>query len=158
MFFALVLNSSGCYSLKGISIAPEVATFYVAPFTNAAPNAPANAALDFSELFKNKVRTETRLRFTDASPDVEFRGTLNGFRTTSEAPQPNELTAFNRLTVTYSVEYIDHSNEKNNWKNNFSFFANYANDQNLLDVQDALLAVINKQISEDIFNKAFSNW
>lgn len=147
-----------CYSLKGISIAPDVTTFFVNPFTNVASNAPATAALDFSELLKNKIRTETRLIAKENEPNVEFKGTLTNFRVTSEAPQPGEISAFNRLTVSYAIEFIDYGNPKNSWKNNFSFFANFASDQNLLEVQDQLLVGINKQLAEEIFNKAFSNW
>ncbi|MEL6987465.1 MAG: LPS assembly lipoprotein LptE, partial [Bacteroidota bacterium] len=72
--------------------------------------------------------------------------------------EPNETTAFNRLQINVQVDYQNNLDEKDKWSQNFSFFENFASDQNLLDVQDDLINLIYDQIVEDIFNKAFTNW
>ena len=51
LFFALLLITfSGCYSFKGISIDPDVKTFYVQNFESITGNAPPTLALDFTVL------------------------------------------------------------------------------------------------------------
>ena len=49
LFFLPLLFLSGCYSFKGISIDPEVKTFFVQNFESIASNAPPTLALDFTE-------------------------------------------------------------------------------------------------------------
>ena len=39
-----------------------------------------------------------------------------------------------------------------------SFFSDFESSQNLADVQDELIEAIFEQITEDIFNRAFSDW
>ncbi len=158
LLITVVICSLGCYTFSGISIPPEVKTFYVETFVHQANNAPINITQQFCEALRNKIRQQTSLVQTDVDPDVEFKGAITGFRVTSEAPQPGELTAFNRLTIYYSVEYIDNTNPKNNWKSSFNFPAEYASGENLLDVQDELINNIHDQLLEDIYNKAFTNW
>jgi len=74
------------------------------------------------------------------------------------APQPNEQSAFNRLTIGINVIYTNHKNPKDQWNRTFSHFADFGTDQDLLSVQDELIDIIFKQIMEDIFNQAFNNW
>ncbi len=158
LLFLIGISTTGCYSFKGTSISPDVNTFYVAPFDNIAPDAPPTLPITFSEALREKILNESRLIFDDEQPDVEFIGTITTWRVSSEAPQPGELVAFNRLTIGVRVEYINHRNEAENWKSNFSYFADYSADQNLLDVQDQLIEAINEELVNQIFNKAFTNW
>lgn len=154
----LVSALSGCYSLKGYSIAPEVQTYYVGNFKLTALNAPATITQTFAESLKDKISKESRLKYTDENPHLEFNGTIQGFNVTSVAPQPGERTSFNRLTISLTVEYTNNLNPKDKWTKSFSHFEDFPSETNLLQVQDELIDVIFKQILEDIFNQAFNNW
>lgn len=155
----LVLSlCTGCYSLKGYSIAPEVQTYYVSNFKLTALNAPATITQTFAESLKDKISKESRLKYSDNSPHIEFNGTIQGYNVSSVAPQPNETTAFNRLTINVSVEYINNLDPKDTWTKTFSHFADFPTTVNLLSVQDDLIVIIFNQIQEDIFNQAFNNW
>lgn len=162
--YALILLSSSvfvfnqCYSLRGISIDPAVKTYFVSQFKSNATNAPPNLNQTFTEALKEKIRTESRLTYADTDPDIEFKGTIVDFRVSSEAPQPGETTALNRLTITTAIEYIDSKDEKKNWKSNFSFFYDFPSSQDLLSIQEDAIQVISTQMMEDIFNKAFTDW
>lgn len=112
----------------------------------------------FSENLKQKFLNQSRLNFVDIDPDIEFSGEITRFVVTSVAPQPGETTAFNRLEIAVRLKYDYHLDEEENWENSFSFFSDYSRDDNLLDVQDELITIIFQQLSEDIFNKAFTNW
>lgn len=158
VLFLLPLLFLSCYSFKGTSIPPNIKTFFVDRFKNNALNAPPTLDQVFMEALKDKVRTESRLLFEDTDPDIEFVGTLVDFRVTSEAPQPGEIASINRLTIIVAIEYIDRRNEENGWKSNFSHFFDFESSQDLNSVQDEAIEVIQNQIMEDIFNKAFTNW
>ncbi|MBL7804592.1 MAG: hypothetical protein JNL02_12700 [Saprospiraceae bacterium] len=157
--FPALLLFSACYSFRGISIDPNDQTFFVQTFENVAPNAPPTYAIDFTEQFKQKVRTETRLRLQQESPDLEFSGQVTGFNVVPIAPKPGEVVARNRLEIRLRVS-LTYKDEKRNWPNprDFSYFAEFGNDQDLLTIQDQLIREINPQLLEDVFNAAFNNW
>ena len=156
----LLLINYGCYSLKGISIDPAAKTFYVNTFENAAPNAPPTISNLVTESLNQKILRETRLNPSEENIDIEFSGKIRSFRVSSVAPQPGELSAFNRLTITYEVSYSNNmeGKEKENWTKNYTLFSDFSASQNLLDVQDDLIETIHQELMEKIFNDAFTNW
>src|SRR5699024_10348542 len=160
LILSLIGFLAGCYSFKGVSIPTEVSSFYVEEFiiSNRAMKAPRQLGVVFSDQFKQKVLRESRLNFNETDPDIEFSGEITQFAIRSEAPQPDETTAFSRLDITVKVVYTDFQDEENNWEKSFSDFENFDRNVNFLDVQDQLVKEIFDQISEDVFNATFSNW
>jgi Lipopolysaccharide-assembly len=146
------------YSLAGISIPPDVNTYYVETFENQAPGAVPTLPRDFTERLKDKIRTETRLKYNDESPDIEFTGSISDFRVTAEAPKAGEQIGFNKLTIAVQVNFINKKDEKASWKQQFSFEDFFQPEQNLLDVQEDLINNISKELVDRIYNRAFTNW
>lgn len=159
IFSFILFSFSACiYSFRGISIPADVKTFYVTAFEVSATNAQPVLSQTFSDALRDKIQTESRLTQSEIDPDCEFKGDIMRYEVSAVAPQPGELTAFNRLDVTVSVNYINTLDETLSWKQNFSYFSDFASDQNFLTIQDELINTINDQLVEDIFNKAFTNW
>ena len=149
---------AGCYSFKGFSVDPSLNSFRVAQFGITAPNAPPNINQTFSEGLKRKISRESRLVLDEVNPDIQFGGTVTRYHVSAVSPEPGEFAALQRLEITVSIEYTNFRDPEDKWTQNFSFFADYPPEQNLLDVQDDLILIIFDQIEEDIFNKAFTNW
>ncbi|MEO6131188.1 MAG: LPS assembly lipoprotein LptE [Saprospiraceae bacterium] len=158
LLFLSLCAFTGCYLLKGYSIAPEVQTYFVGNFKLTALNAPGTITQTFAESLKDKISKESRLKYTETNPHLEFNGSIQAFNVSSVAPQPGETTAFNRLTISVMVEYTNHLNPKDQWTKSFSHFEDFPSETDLLQVQDDLINIIFKQILEDIFNQAFNNW
>ena len=160
ILFLLFLLYSGCYSFKGISIDPDVKTFYVQNFESIASNAPPTLALDFTERLKDKIRSESRLVLNNEQPDVEFTGRITTFVVVPVAPKPGEVVSLNQLKINVSVKYINNKNEKKSWptERTKGHFAEFSNTADLLTVQDELIRQIATQIMDDIFNEAFNDW
>ncbi len=155
----VVCTLSGCYSFKGIAIPTDVNSYFVENFQNSAPQAPGDINQRFSEALRAKIRNESRLVYNEKSPDIEFSGTITGFRLTPEAPQAGNTVALNKLEITVSVNYINNNDEAKNWKNKqFSFFRTFPSDQDFISIQDGLINEIFKQLMENIFNDAFTGW
>ena len=112
----IILLTSQCYSFKGISIDPNVNTFYVARFEQALLDAdippPPTLPLTFTEALIDIIRKETRLNYSDVDPDVEFSGTITGYEISSQTPQEDQTTAFSQLTIKVNVEYNKHEKDK----------------------------------------------
>jgi protease II len=157
-FFSSFLLSACCYSFKGVSIPAEINTFYVENFTLRAENAPVELDIIFSQALRNKIRNESKLRQREQDPDVLFSGEITNFYVSAEAPQENNTVALNKLEITVQVVYTNNRNEKENYTQSFSFFKTFPSDQDLQSVQDALIKEIFKTITENIFNKTFTNW
>ncbi len=146
------------YSFQGISIPPDVNTYYIELFENQAPNSTPTLPRDFTERLKDKIRTETRLKYNDETPDIEFTGAVTEFRVTAEAPKAGEQIGFNKLTISVQVNFVNNKDEKANWKQQFSFEDFFGPNDNLLDVQETLIENITKELADRIFNRAFTNW
>lgn len=158
LLLAGIILASGCYSLSGVSIDPSVKTYFVYEFKNNALNSPSSLALTVTENLKDKIRTESRLAYTELNPDIEFKGTIVDYRVTSEAPQPGEISSINRLTILTSIEYIHNKDEEKGWKSNFSHFFDFPSSQDLSSIEEQAISEIFDQILEDIFNRAFTDW
>lgn len=118
----------------------------------------ASLANSMTEALRLKFITSTNLKQLDREGDLEFQAVINGYQVTPVAPQANEIAAVNRLTITVSVEYVNHQNEKQSWNSSFSRYADYDSNKDLSAIQDQLIKDINDQIVDDIFNKAVVNW
>ncbi len=158
VFILFLQLFTGCYSFKGISIPPNINTFYIEDFINRAPNAPGAIDQTFSEALRTKIRNESRLRLVDIDPDIVFKGAVSRFQITSEAPQAGNTISFNKLTIGVDVEYVNSRNEDDNWKQSFSFFRDFESNADFQSLQDGFIAEIFRQITEDVFNRAFTNW
>ena len=147
-----------CYTLNGISISPATETFYVAQFDKVTSEGPPDLAQRFSELLKRRVNDDTRLAFAETDPDVEFVGSITGFTITPEAPNPETGADLNRLTIRVQVDYTDAKTPDNSYSQTFTDFENFAGAADPLTVQDDLVEILFDRLTEEAFNKAFSNW
>ena len=159
---AALFFSSCNVSLKGITIAPTISTFYIDLFQNRAFNAPPDIGIQFTKAFKELVLNSTRLNYDEYNPDIEFSGSVSSFNVTSVAPEQQENggvgSALNRLSISVEVDYFNKQDEEDTWNQSFSFFQDFESTESLEDVQDELIVTIFDQINQDVFNKAFTNW
>ena len=136
-------------------------TVSVEQFEILAPNAPPTAAQEFSEAFKMKILSDTRLQYIEGVGDIAFEGKLTRYELTSIAPTGNDNSNFQqRLTITMTISRKDNKDEApaKSWETPFTRFADFPADADLSSVQDQLITSIYEQILEDVFNKSFTGW
>lgn len=151
----------GCkinYSFTGASIAEDVKTVSVKTFQSYAPLANANLSQTFTEDLKDKFISQTNLDLAVRNGDLQFEGSITGYNVTSVAIQGNETAALNRLTITVKVKFTNTKDKEADFETNFSRYLDYDSSQNLSSIEDELIKDINDQLTQDIFNKAVSNW
>ena len=155
----IAILNSGCYSFKGFTIdCNTTKTFNINTLSNNAPSAPATINIDFGELLRDKVLSETCLSSISGNGDVEFSGEVFKFSVTSVAPSADETNLLNRLTIGISIDFINHISPDENYNKRYEWYEEYDSNENLLSVQDQLIATISEQIIINIFNDAFTNW
>jgi len=162
LLFLLIASISGCkvYSFTGASLPADIKTVQIDQFRNAASNGPALLNQTITDALKTKLITEANLRQVTYDGDVVFKGSLTGYSYSAQAPTAQLQSGVNRLTITISITYENKKYPKDSWKQPvlFSRYSDAPGNQNLSDVEPALITDIVKQLMDDVFNKAFVKW
>ncbi|WP_295670663.1 LptE family protein [uncultured Mucilaginibacter sp.] len=162
-----LIGSSCSYSLKlsGASIPVNMKTIRVEFFENNAQLVVNNLSTNFTEALKTRIRNTTKLAVVQGEADAIMSGAITDY---SIAPVSINATANNvapiagasRLTITIKVKYENllEKGKKDNdsFEESFTKYQDFSGDINTQE--QTLIAAINKQLTEDIFNKAFANW
>ncbi len=160
-FILLVAVTPSCkmgYSFNGASIPPEAKTVSVQYFQNFAPLANPTLSQSITEALKDMLLSQTKLNLVNKNADFNFEGSITGYSSSPIAIQSNDQAALNRLTITVNIKYTSKLDEKKNFEQSFSNFADYSSAKNLSEVEVDLIKQINDKLTLDIFNKAFNNW
>lgn len=159
--FLLLFNQSCTISLNGASIPAELKTINVGYFENNAPLVVGNLSQNFTEALKSRIRSTTRLSIIQGEADASLTGNITGYSIEPVSIQATNnnvapIAGANRLTITVNVTYTNKANKKFNFTQSFPAFADFTGD--IANQEQGLIATINKQLTEDIFNRAFANW
>lgn len=155
----LLYGCSVSYSLSGASIPPDAKTFSVQYFQNQAPLAGPTLSQTFTDALRDYLASQSRLTLVK-NGDLDFQGAITGFTIAPLAASTASTgqSSLTRLTVTVEVTYADKNDPKKGFTASFSRYADYPSSSSLSSVQSDLMLQINKQLVQDIFDKAFNNW
>lgn len=149
------------FSFSGASVPPDAKSISVQYFQNQAPLAGPTMSQAFTDALRDYVTAQSHLPLVE-NGDLDFTGAITGFYTqpvavssTAGAVGQSSLT---RLTITVEVTYTDKNDPKKGFTASFSRYADYPSSQILSSVQNDLIQQIDKQLVQDIFDKAFNNW
>ncbi len=145
-------------TMSGASIPDNIKNFSVQYFENRAPLINPTLSQNFTEGLKDRVTQESRLILKNGTGDVDFSGEITGYDVRPMAIQADALSAMTRLTVTVKVRYKNYKDPKLNWESSFSGFREFDSSLNINDVEEEYVGEIIEEITENIFNKTFSDW
>jgi len=148
-------------SLNGASIPPDLKTIDIQFFENNAPLVVSTLSQTFTEALKNRIRTQTNISIVRGEANATMSGAIIGYSiapvsiqaTNNNAPP---IAGASRLTITVNVKYVYEADKKLSFDEPFTKYKEFtgestAQEQNL--IQDIV-----KQLTDDIFNRAFANW
>ncbi|WP_316802310.1 LptE family protein [Pedobacter nototheniae] len=159
----IVLLSYSCsYKFSGASIPAEMKTVNVRVFENNAPLVIPGLSNQFTEAVKTKIRNQTRLSIVQTEGQAIFEGRITGYDIKPVALQSNSTptAAANRLTITVSVKYTNtiKGHEKESFEESFTRYYDFLNGAAIQSLLPAAIETINKQLTDDVFNRAFAQW
>lgn len=157
-FLGVSMQSCKVYSFSGASVPADIHSFSVELFQNRANNGPASLPQSFTDKLKLKFQTEANLKQASFDGDLQFKGAITGYAITSDAAVANTTSALLRLTITVQVDFLNTKDEKDKWSQNFSRFVQVPSNEDISTVEDRLIDEINKQLVDDIFQKALVKW
>jgi hypothetical protein len=164
---ALLIGIASCkiYSLKDTSIPPEVKNIHLAYIENRARLINPALAPALNDALRQKINNQAsrlaQIQGTDADYDITAWISDYNYSTSGIS---NQQASSNRLTVTIHIVFknnldptgkkVPPANFEADVSRNFDFNAQTS----ITDAEQQLLPTITSNLTDEIFNKLFSNW
>lgn len=160
-FLGIILFLLGCkanVSLSGASIPIEAKTISVGFFANNTSLGPPSLSQRFTERMRDMVSQQTQLALMPKDGDLQFEGYIADYAVSPVAIQSTDQASLNRLTISVKVVYFNKFDPAKNFDQTFTRYADFPSSQSLSAREAELVQEIYRQLTEDIFNRAFNNW
>ncbi|ULQ54389.1 LPS assembly lipoprotein LptE [Flavihumibacter fluvii] len=158
MSLVVISLISGCYSFKDVSIPPEVKTIRISYIENKARLVNPQLSPQLTDKLRQKVISQTnRTQIQGDNADYDISGYISDYSVTTSGIS-NKEAASNRLNISVHIIFKNRLDEKKNFEadiaRNFDFSASLS----LPQAEAQLNETIIKNLSDEIFNRIFSNW
>ena len=151
--------NSGCsvYKFRDISIPDSIKTVKVNFIENRAPYVNPQLSPRLTDKLRQKIVSQTRLSQTNNdNADWDIKGYISNY-TSSTSGISQQQVATNRLTVSVHITLSDQKANKSqeyDVSRNFEYSASKSLSQAESELADEIL----RGLTDDIFNRIFSNW
>jgi len=163
----MMLGLSACkiYSFKDVSIPAQVKSIHIGYIENRARLINPQLAPQLNDKLRQKINQQaSRLsQIQDPGADYDVSGTITDYNYTTSGISQQQV-ATNRLNVTVHIIFKNHldptgktvapADFEADVTRNFDFSGNTS----ITDAEQQLLPTIVTNMTDEIFNKLFSNW
>ncbi len=162
VLICFTLNGCKIYSFKDVSIPPEIKTIRVGFIENHARYVDPQLSPQLTDKLKQKISNQTKLtQIQSDNADYDVSAYVSDY-TVSTVGVSNQSASINRLTVgihmalhnRLSDQKLGTPDFETDITRNFDFSAS----QSLVDAEATLTPTIVSQMTDDLFNRLFSNW
>lgn len=151
------LNSCKIYKFKDVSIPAEIKTVKVNYIENHAQYVNPQLSPKLSDKLRQKIVSQTRLSQTNNdNADWEVSGDITSYSVSTSGISAQQTTT-NRLTVSVHISLFKRKDEKTEQydvTHSFEFSA----DKSLQQAESELSDEMIRTLTDEIFNRLFSNW
>lgn len=151
------MQSCCFYSLKSGQLAPDIKTASVHYIANQAATINPALSQQFTEALRNKLINESGLKLVDKGGDLYFSGYISDYTINAVGRSGNQA-AGSQLIMTVKIDYVNNKKAKEKWSQSFTKTINFDATQSFTSIENSLVAELNRQIVDDIFNKSVVNW
>lgn len=156
-FVIFAFSGCGVYSFTGANIAGT--TINIHTLENKARNVVPTLSPSLTQKIRSRILTQTGLApVTTDDADYDITGAITGYNVTVSGVQNTQTATLNRLTITVQINFKSRLDEKTNFTETFSKFADFPANRTLQSEEARLIDEIGELLATDIFNKAFVNW
>ena len=154
-----LFNYSSCkYSFKNASIPPEVKTIRVLYIENHARYVNPQLSPALTDRLKQKIISQTKLTLmTTDDAQYEIGGYVSSYEAVTSGIS-NQQTASNNLNVSVHVIFKNRMDEKKSKESDVTVSFPFSANITLTQAEAGLMDDIVKNVSDEIFNKIFSDW
>ena len=152
----LAAPGCGIYKLNEAVIPDSVRSFKLNFIENRARLVNPQLSPRLTERFRQKILGQTRLSPNDNNPDWEINAFISDYGLSTSAIS-NQQVATNRLTVAVHMSLLDRkSDEVKDFDVSRSF--EFKGDLSLQQAENLLMDEMTRTLTDEMFNKLFSNW
>jgi len=145
------------YSMRDVSIPADVKTVKVNYITNEARYVNPQLSPKLTDKLRQKIVNQTRLSQTNSEAHYEISGRITDY-SVSTSGISNQESSSNNLNVTVHISFVNRLDNTKNFEaditRNFPFSASLS----LTQAETQLANEIINNLSDEIFNRIFSNW
>ena len=166
-FFALKLSMvlaftitlfSGCYSFRDVSIPAEVKTVRINFIENKARYVNPLLSPQLTDKLRQKVISQTKLtQIQGEDAHYEISGTITDYSVTTTGIADRQV-ASNRLNITVQIVFKNRLDDSKNFEASITRNFDYNASLSLPQAETQLNETILRNLSDEIFNRIFSNW
>ena len=154
---ASLLVSCKIYKFKDVSIPPDIKTVKVNYIENRAQYVNPQLSPKLSDRLRQKIVSQTRLSQTNnENADWEVSGEIRSYLVSTSGISGRQETT-NRLTVSIHISLLKRKLEKTeeyDISHSFEFSAGKSLQQAEAELSDEMI----RTLTDEIFNRLFSNW
>jgi Lipopolysaccharide-assembly len=162
--FLLLTGASSCsYTFADVSIPPQIKTVKIIPFDNRAPYVNTQLSPTLTNRFQQKVVGQTKLTQTNNDADAHYliNGTITNYSISTSGISTNNnnqrQASMNNLTVAVHItlyNQLANTTQEFDVSRSFPFDARLS----LQAAESQLLDEMVRNLTDDIFNRIFSDW
>lgn len=157
-FACIVLSSCGIYKFRDATIPSDVKTVKVGYIQNQARYINPQLSQKFTDKILQKITGQTKLTRTN-NDDAHYiiNGTITVYDPSQTVGVSSQQATTNRLTVTLHItlkKTLENKTDEFDVSRSFDYSANLS----LQQAEGALLDEVVRSLTDDIFNRIFSNW
>ncbi len=156
--FALLFLQGTCrFSMKDVSIPPDVKTVKVNYIENRARYINPLLSPRLTDKLRQKIVNQTRLSQTNGEADYEISGIITDYSVSTSGISDRQASS-NNLNVTVSLTFRNRKDEKKNFESSITRNFPFSSGLSLQQAEAQLNVEIINNLTDEIFNKIFSNW
>ena len=158
--FAISFSNTGCfgYKFKYVSIPDTIKTVKVNFIENRARYVNPQLSPRLTDKLRQKITSQTKLAQTNNdNADWEVSGEIRDY-TVSTSGVSNQRETTNRLTVGIHITLIKHKEDEKTEEHDVSRSYDFSANQSLQQAEARLLDEMIRTLTDEIFNRIFSNW
>ncbi len=165
-FFLVVVTGSlfscGVYSFKDVSIPPEIKTINIGFIENRARFVDPQLSPLLTDKVKQKIASQTKLiQIPGDNADYDVTAYISAYDVSTSGVS-NQAASINRLTVSVHLALKNRLSDQKlgtpDFETDITRLFDFPATQTLSDAQVSLEPTIVSQLTDDIFNRLFSNW
>jgi hypothetical protein len=162
MTFLSLAVACKIYSFKDVSIPPQVKTIRVGFIENRARYIDPQLSPQLTDQFKMKINNQTKLtQVLSESADYDVTAYVSEYNITT-AGVANQNASINRLTVTIHLSLKNRLNDQKlgtpDFETDISRNFDFPATSSIQDAEATLTPTIVSEMTDDLFNRLFSNW
>jgi len=162
LLFTALVTSSSClrYSFTGASIPAGVNTVYIPFFPDRSNSGLGDLSDRLNDALVNRFINQSKLRLASSEEDADaiLDGSITSYSNKPFSISGDEVASQNQVRITITASFLYTTNEKPEWSKPFTGSFNFDPTNDPINGEQNAASEALKQITNNIFNDAVSNW